>query len=213
MPSYKAVIFDLDGTLIDSMNIWKQIDIEFLAKRNIIVPCDYMEAISHLCAYDTAIYTIERFNLSDTPPDLINEWIEMALCKYSEAKLKPGVQVYIDYLIKHNIQFSIATATEPQILNSALKGKSFEKDIHSIVTVSDVARGKGFPDIYEKCAENMGVLPCECIVFEDILTAVTAAKSAGFYTVAVYDECSKENAEKIKEICDKYIFSFEEMLE
>ena len=79
--------------------------------------------------------------------------------------------------------------------------------------MSDVARGKGFPDIYEKCAENMGVLPCECIVFEDILTAVSAAKSAGFYTVAVYDECSKENAKKIKEICDKYIFSFEEMLE
>ena len=148
MTEYKGVIFDLDGTLIDSMHIWQKIDIDFLARRGIDVPDDYMNAISHMGAFDTALYTIKRFNLNDTPQELIEEWVSMALKEYGNSKLKNGAEEYIGFLKKRNIKIAVATATEPEIAKEALKNRSFKKDICSVVTVSEVKRGKGYPEIY-----------------------------------------------------------------
>lgn len=212
MLSYKGVIFDLDGTLIDSMKIWQDIDVKFLNKRNIEVPDDYMESIAHLGGYATALYTIDRFNLNDKPEDLISEWVSMASLEYPKAKFKPGAEEYIDFLIKNNIKISIATATERELAVSSLKGKSFENSIETLVTVADVKRGKGYPDIYLKCAEDLGLKPSECIVFEDILEGIRASKAGGFYTVGVFEECNKNNLSKIKTECDKFIYSFTEMI-
>jgi len=212
MKDYKGVIFDLDGTLIDSMHIWEKIDKDFLGKRNIDVPTDYMESIAHLCAYDTAVYTIERFNLSDTPQMLIQEWLDMALDEYAHVDLKPGVEEYMNYLSDNKIKIGIATATEPQIAEAALKDRSFAGYIDSLVTVSQVKRGKGYPDIYLRCAEMLGLTPGECIVCDDILAGIKGAKDGGFYTVAMYDECSKGQITQIKNECDVFIQDFRELI-
>jgi len=212
MPDYKGVIFDLDGTLVDSMHIWKKIDIDFLAKRNIVVPDDYMEAISHLGAYDTALYTINRFNLSDTPEALIKEWIDMAIAMYSTVKLKDGVNEYMKFLKDNGIKIAIATATEPEIVDAAISKRGFADYIDCIVTIADVSKGKSHPDIYLKCASLLGINPGNCIVFEDILTAIKAAKSGGFKVVAMYDRVSTKNIEEIKKFSDGFIYDFKEMI-
>ncbi len=212
MTGYKGVIFDLDGTLIDSMHIWKKIDVDFLSKRGVTVPRDYMDAIAHLCAYDTAIYTINRFNLKDTPEALMKEWIDMAIGEYSSVKFKPGAGKYIEHLKKKSIKIAIATATEPVIVQAVLEGHNLKEYVDTVVTVSEVKRGKGYPDIYLKCAENMNLLPEECIVFEDIFMGIKGAKEGGFYTVGVYEECSLANLDKIKVLSDKFIHSFDEMI-
>lgn len=212
MLDYKGVIFDLDGTLIDTMSIWREIDIEFLAKRGIEVPDDYMEKISHLGGYATAVYTIERFSLEDTPETLISEWVNMAIEKYPHASLKPGAEEYIEYLRENNIKIIIATATEPEIASAGISCRSFADYVSEIVTTSEVKHGKAYPDIYLECASRLGLMPSECIVFEDVLTAVKTAKSAGFKVIGMYDTFSENNREKIISESDGYIFSFKEMI-
>ena len=83
MFDFKGAIFDLDGTIIDSMNVWEKIDIEFFEKRNIDMPNDYMEKVNIMSFEEAAKYTIERFNLKESKEDLIKEWNEMAIYEYS----------------------------------------------------------------------------------------------------------------------------------
>ncbi len=194
------------------MGIWDEIDIEFLAKRGISVPRDYMAEIAHLGAYETALYTIKRFNLTDTPEELIEEWTLMANDRYARVQLKPGALEFLKHLKNKGIKTAVATATEKKLVVTALHSAGISDYIDTVVTLADVNRGKEFPDIYLKCSERLGVNAEECIVFEDLLLALKGAKSGGFTAIAMYDEYSKDNIPKIREVCDKLIYDFREMI-
>lgn len=216
MGQYTGAIFDLDGTLLDSMWIWDQIDIDFLAKRGIYeVPADYQETIATFGAEKTAVYTIERFGLDDKPEDLVQEWLDMAHDYYvNRLSLKEGVYDYLCYLHEKGIPMAVATSSDIQLVKPCLERTGVFPLLKTVITVKEAGRGKMFPDIYYEAALRLGCRPEECLVFEDVLEAAQTAKSAGFPVVGVAEvRCPETSAEILKKQADHYINSFREMMD
>lgn len=209
----QAVIFDLDGTLIDSMVVWNEIDIEYLGTLGLGVPTELKNEISHLSFFETANYFINRFNIDTTSEDLMQLWNEMAFHKYSTSiKLKHGAKEFLEYLKSTGIKAAIATSNNKLLVETVLTNNSVIDYFENITTTDEVGKGKGSPDVYIRCAEKMKIHTSNCLVFEDILSAVKTAKSAGMKVVGVYDEYSDGDAEEIKMYSDYFISSYHELL-
>ena len=138
MKQFKAAIFDLDGTLIDSMGVWEQIDREFLSKRGIAIPEDYIAAVTPMGFRSAAEYTIRRFCLQETPADLIREWEDMAIDAYSfHVPLKPHAKEYLEYLKKKGVRLAVATALQPTLSVPALKNNGVYGYFESFASVTE----------------------------------------------------------------------------
>ena len=213
MKEFKGAIFDLDGTLIDSMGVWETIDIKFLEKRNITMPNDYIEKINSMSFEEVAKYTIKRFNLNESVESLIKEWNDMVVYEYSNnIKLKPKVKEYLIKLKENNIKIGLATSSPKELYEPVLKNNKIYDYFDTFTSVEDIKRDKNYPDIYLYTAKKLGLKPNECIGFEDILISVNTLKKADFNAVGVYDKYSHKDIDKIKAVCDKFIYSFEELL-
>jgi len=213
MQKIKGAIFDLDGTILDSMHIWPEIDEDFLGRRGITVPDDYIKAISTMGFNEIAIYTKDRFGLTESIEEIKKEWNEMSILAYATTiGLKKGAKEYLKFLKSKNIKLSVATASTEQIFIPALENNEISEYFDAITTLAEVKKGKGFADIYLKAAEKIGVTPSECVVFEDLYEGLKAAKEAGFITVGVYEKYSVNPEEMIRKQSDLFIYDFDELL-
>ena len=209
-----GVIFDLDGTLVDSMWVWEQIDIDFLGRRGFEVPDDYLEAITPMGYEACADYTINRFGLKETRENIIKEWFLMAIDAYAnDVSLKPGALDFIRYLHNKGIKMSVATASDMELVIPVLKHNEILQYFDNITTVREAKRGKGFPDIYNISADKMGAERKICAVFEDIAEGLLGAKMGGYKTVGVYDKRTRKTVEELSELCDMFIYDFKECME
>lgn len=208
----KAAIFDLDGTLLDSMGVWQDVDRIFLERRGIALPDDYAAAISPMGFPAAAEYTKTRFSLPEDEDAIMAEWHTLAVDAYAHhVTLKHGVMDYLMSLRRRGIPFAAATASQAVFYLPALRRLGIADWFSSVTEISEVSRGKGNPDIYLRAADKLGVSVGDCAVFEDIVPGIRGASAGGFYTVAVYDEhCS--NPELLRAICDRYIYSFSELM-
>lgn len=213
LKNIEGAVFDLDGTLVDSSWVWEKVDEKFLGDRGFQVPDDYVDEISPLGAERAAVYTIERFGLNEDKDDIVREWIEMAKKEYAtEVVCKPYAKEFLEELHKLNIKMAVATSSDRELFMKTLEREGILKYFQKIVTVDEVERGKGYPDIYEEAARRIKVNPHKCFVFEDILAGVTGASLGEFNVVAVFDEKSKHNWEKIKSISKYSINDYKELL-
>ena len=212
-PDFTAAVFDLDGTLFDSMPFWNELDARFLKRRGVEpVPEDYLLAIAHLGAAETANYTIKRFGLDATPGELMTEWHNDAVRFYSEeVALKAGAADYLRFLKGRGVKLAVATASSRDIYMPALERCGIKELFSAYAEADECARKKGFPDVYELACSRMGASAAETVVFEDIYIAVKGAKAGGFRTVGVYDETSSRDEALIRAEADEYITGFTEL--
>ncbi len=210
----KAVIFDLDGTLVDSMWMWRDIDIEYLARYGIPLPENLQKSVSGMSFSETAVYFKETFGIPDSLEKMKQDWNDMAYYKYThEVPLKPGVLEFLKYLKEQGIRTGIATSNSKELVKTVVESLHIAEYFDEIHTSCEVAKGKPAPDIYLFVAECLGVLSEQCLVFEDIPEGILAGKRAGMQVCAVEDDYSMEMLEEKKKLADYYITDYNEILQ
>ena len=203
---FEAVIFDLDGSLVDSMWMWKAIDIEYLKGFGIEAPKDLQKEIGGRSFVETAIYFKERFSLPDTIEKIGNDWNRMAFDKYTnEVPLKDGVFDFLSICEERGIKLGIASSNSTELIEQVLSSHGIRDKFKSIKSGTEVHKGKPAPDIYLTVAKELGVDPSKCLVFEDLVDGIKAARCAGMTVIAVSDDYSRHSDDLKKELSDLYI--------
>ena len=214
LKNIEAIIFDVDGTIADSMWMWKQIDIEYLERFGISLPADLQKNIEGMSFKETAIYFKERFLIPDSIETMMADWNEMAAYKYKyEIPLKKGVLEFIKQCREKGILLGIATSNSVELLTYLLKAHHLENEFDVIITGSDGLKGKPAPDMYLEAAKRLNVETKKCLVFEDIIPGILAGKRAGMKVCAIEDAYSMDVFLEKKKEADYYIDSFEELLD
>ncbi|HKM34948.1 MAG TPA: HAD family phosphatase [Lachnospiraceae bacterium] len=210
---YKAIIFDMDGTLVDSMWMWHQIDIDYLGRFGIALPERLQEDIEGMSFSETAVYFKDRFRLPDSLDKIKDDWNRMAHDRYCHhVPVKEGVLEFLQYLKKNQYKLGVATSNSKELVNSALQALHLHHYFDCIMTACEVNKGKPAPDIYLTVAEKLDVPPYSCLVFEDIIPGILAGKAAGMKVCAVEDAYSSAlKNEKIK-ASDYFISDYFELL-
>ena len=211
---FQCAIFDLDGTLINSTGVWNKVDEDFFNRRNVIMPPEFPQVIKTHTLMSGAVYIKDRLSLPESPEDIVKEWHDAAVYAYhNDVRIKPYVKELLK-LLKNSYGYKIglATSNTHELYDQCLINNGIYDYFDSFTQSDEVERLKGFPDIYEKSAERMGVPKEECIVFEDVYQAVKGARMGNFFTVAVEDSASADDREEILKIADVYIKSFRELV-
>ena len=209
----KGVIFDLDGTLVDSMWMWKAIDIEYLGKRGLDCPEDLQKKIEGMSFSETAVYFKERFHLPDSLEEIKAEWTRMSLDKYEhQVPLKPGAGRFLRFLKDHNIPMGIATSNGQAMVDGVLDALKIRPFFDSVATACEVKAGKPAPDIYLYVAGKLGVKPEDCLAFEDVPAGIQAGKAAGMRVIAMADEFSRAMEEEKRRLADFWADDFDQVM-
>ena len=207
------LIFDLDGTLIDSNGVWVEVDKTFLERRGAPYTREYYEGVAHTILSNCAIFTKEYLHLEESCEEIIAEWMELAADKYgTQVPLKPHVKEYLDKCRDAGHRMAVFTACVPEHCRAAMARHGLGPYFERVIYAQELGVDKKSPAIFRKVAESLGVRPRECVLFDDSLSACKAAKAAGMTVVGVHDGWFSDTSVDMREVCDQYIRDFGELL-
>lgn len=207
----KGAIFDLDGTLVNSMKVWENADY-ILAERYGFKPDDeYWNMVTSYSFLQGAEYIVSRFKLNKTADELASELYEIVLSDYKyNIKLKKGAKILLEKLKNDGIKMAVATSNTKDMTLAALKSNGIFDYFSVFVYCDEVGKNKRYPDVYNEAARRLGLKTDECYIFEDAPHALEGAKKSGAEVIGVYDEYSAHNESEIRKKADRYIMSLDE---
>lgn len=207
-----AAIFDVDGTLLDSMQVWEYFARNFLRRCGVPVREDADDVVRYMCLSETAEFFINECGVVGTVEEVMAECNKMLEEEYFyNVQLKENVVLLLEFLKENNVPAYIATATDRYLVEAAIKRCGIDKYFCGILTCTEAGAGKTKPDIFYQAAEKMGRTPSETWIFEDALHAVTTAKKAGFKVCTIFDESEADHKNELQALSDIYVENFAQL--
>lgn len=204
----KGAIFDLDGTLLDSMFIWDTIGEDYLRTLGKEPHEDLREAFMPLTLEEAAEYYREHYGVTLSVREIVDGVNTMVEGIYrTNVTLKPGIAEYLHWLKENGVRMCVATVTDRYLVEETLERLGILHYFSEIFTCAEVGYGKDKPIIYRKALEHLGTSKEATCVFEDSLFALKTAKADGFPTVGVYDR-HENRQDALKSLADYYIRDF-----
>ena len=212
LKNIQGSIFDLDGTLLDSMHIWTEIGLKFLKNEGVTPPPGASEEFVKMSLVQAAEFYIKNYAPDRTVMDIVNSINALVEDFYfNEVLLKNGVPELLEYLKSKDVKMCVATATDKYMVEKALERNGIRHYFSEIFTCNGVGAGKDTSVIYDRALEHLGTNKKETFVFEDALYAIETANKANYNIVGVYDISESADPEKVKVLCDIYINDYSEI--
>lgn len=209
---FDGFIFDMDGSLVDSMWVWTAIDREFLGRHGYRVPENFQKDLGGMSLKEMSYYFKERFSIPLSPEEIQEEWNRMAICKYQhEVDLKPGAETLLAWLRENHIKTGIATSNSRKLVEALLESLGLSGFFHAVITGDEVTKGKPDPEIYLRASRKMGTRPERCLVFEDIVPGLQAGLAAGMQVCSVWDRASAGKQEEKEALAHYSIRDFRDI--
>ena len=207
----QGVIFDLDGALLDSTGMWRQVDGRLMAHYGKEVPPDLSETVQRMSIEEFSQFFVEEFDLPVTPEQIAQQVADMVAEEYREKlQLKPHVPEILDWLDQQDIPYGVATATYGELAEAALRRLHVWERLRFLLTEQDAGTPKTQPKIFQLAAQELHLGRRQIAVVEDSLHALEGAKNGGFFTIGIADP---ENAPVWKEICATATVHIHDILE
>lgn len=209
----KHAIFDVDGTLLDSMYIWENLGEMYLEGQGLTPPPDLREQLRVMTLPQAAQYFISYYRFPKSVQQVVDDICAIIDAEYRDrVQLKPGAADYLKRLHKSGARLAVVTASEYDHVRAAFRRLGILPYFDCILTCTDTGCSKAEPRIFQMAAERLGGIPAETTVFEDAVHCAETAKRAGFRVVGVYDPATgDEGAARLRALCDRYIMSYCEL--
>ena len=204
-----GAIFDMDGTLIDSMNVWRFVGRDYLQDQGIDPPADLRAKTKCLSMEDAALYYQQEFGITATVPQIIGEIYQKLDNAYRYSiPLKDGVADMLHQMHDNGVKLAIATATDRPMVELVLQRLGIWQLFNASITCNEAGWGKDRPLVFEKALMLLGTPKQETPVFEDAAHAIITAKQAGFPVIAIEEKAMHGDKELIQNLADHYLTSF-----